>query len=136
MTPEQEEHLRIASRLGDTSVHLASVVLEIAEQMIKYCDDHNIKIDFFERKQWNMLIKSARALDSMILDQDKQRRIIYRRNIKMFSVFMRLVLARVDDDDLKLYKWYNYIKSFPADLPEIQPTGDEELEAFKHILIS
>ena len=133
MTPEQEEHLRIASRLGDTSVHLASVVLEIAEQMIKYCDDHNIKIDFFERKQWNMLIKSTKALDSMILDHDKEKRIIYRRNIKMFSVFMRLVLARVDDDDMKLYKWYNYIKSFPADLPEIQPTGKEEAEAFKHI---
>ncbi len=129
----REDEVRVASKLGDMCVHIAAVTKELATQMLNYCDERNIRIDSFERKQWNMLIKSARALDSMIFNQDKQRRIIYRRNIKMFSVFMRLVLARVDDDDMKLYKWYNYIKSFPADLPEIQPTGEEEAEAFKHI---
>jgi hypothetical protein len=46
---------------------------------------------------------------------------------------MRLILARVDDADMKLYQWYNYIKTFPADLPEIQPTGKDEAEVFKHL---
>jgi hypothetical protein len=46
---------------------------------------------------------------------------------------MRLILARVDDADMKLYQWYNYIKTFPADLPEVQPSGAEEAEVFKHL---
>jgi hypothetical protein len=63
----------------------------------------------------------------------KEDKAVFDRNTKMFSLLMRLILARVDDDDMKLYQWYNYIKSFPTDLPEIQPTAEEESEVFKHI---
>ena len=129
----KEESLHVASRLGDMCIHLSSVALMVVEDMIKFCDEHNIKIDYYERKQWNTMIKCTKSLDAMILDESKEKRIIFRRNVKMFAVLMRLILARVDDDDMKLYKWYNYIKSFPTDLPEIQPTGEEEAEAFKHI---
>lgn len=129
----KEESLYIASRLGDMCIHLSSVVLMVVEDMIKFCDEHNIKIDYHEKRQWDMLTKCTRNLDALILDESKEKRIIFRRNVKMFALLMRLILARVDDDDMKLYKWYNYIKSFPTDLPEIQPTGEEEAEAFKHI---
>ena len=128
-----EDEIRIASRLGDMSVHLSSVVMEIAEQMLAYCKEHGVRIDYFEKKQWLMLIKSTKALDSMVLSQDKEGRERFRRNVRMFSLLMRLILSRVDDGNMKLYQWYNYIKSFPADLPEIQPTGKEEAEVFKHI---
>ena len=129
----KEESMHIATRLGDMCVHLSSVVLMVVEDMIKFCDEHNIKIDYQEKRQWDMLKKCTRNLDAMILDESKEKRIIFRRNVKMFAALMRLILARVDDDDMKLYKWYNYIKSFHPDLPEIQPTREEESEAFKHL---
>jgi hypothetical protein len=129
----KEESLLVATRLGDMCIHLSSVVLMVVEDMLKFCNEHNIKIDYNEKRQWDMLAKCTRNLDAMILDESKEKRIIFRRNVKMFAILMRLILARVDDDDMKLYKWYNYIKSFPADLPEIQPTGEEEIEAFKHL---
>lgn len=130
----KEEEVYIASKLGDMCVHLSSVVMEASEQMIQFCKEHRISIDYNERKQWNMLIKCTKNLDALVLDYDKEKREIFRRNVKMFAVLMRLILARVDDDDMKLYKWYNYIKAFPADLPEISPSAEEEIEAFKHIL--
>ena len=132
----KEEEIYIASRLGDMCVHLSSVVIEITEQMIAYCKEHDIRIEYNERKQWNMLIKCTKNLDAMVLDYDKDKRDIFRRNVKMFAVLMRLILARVDDDDMKLYKWYNYIKAFPTDLPVISPSAEEEAEAFKHIFNS
>lgn len=135
MTPEREKEVHIANKQGDMCIHLASVVCDIAKQMLKYCDDHNIKIDSFEQKQWTMLIKSSSYLDSLVLTQGKEDIERYKRNVKMIGLLIRLILARVDDDDMKLYKWYNYIKTFPTDLPEVQPTGKEEAEAFKHLFM-
>lgn len=128
-----EEEVNIASRLGDTAVHLSSVIMELVEQMLDYCKQHDIHIDYYEKKQWLSLIKCTKNLDAMVLDYDKKRRDLFRRNVRIFSLLMRLILARVDEDDMKLYRWYNYIKAFPTDLPEIQPTAEEEAEAFKHI---
>lgn len=129
----KENEVRVASKLGDMCVHIAAVTKELATQMLNYCDERNIRVDSFERKQWNMLIKSSSYLDSLVLTQGREGIERFRSNVRIFSLLMRLILARVDDDDMKLYKWYNYIKSFPTDLPEIQPTGEEEAEAFKHI---
>jgi len=133
MTEEQEKIIHIASRQGDMCVHLAAVVCDVATAMIKYCDDNDIRIDPFERKQWNMLIKSSKYLDTLVLSQNREGINRFRRNVKMIGMLIRLTLARVDDDDMKLYQWYNYIKNFPTDLPEVQPTAEEESEAFKHI---
>ena len=69
----------------------------------------------------------------MSYNLSKEQKVVFDRNTKMFSLLMRLILARVDDADMKLYQWYNYIKTFPADLPEVQPSGAEEAEVFKHL---
>lgn len=130
-TSEQEQ--RKASHLGDVAIHLASVVGKNAEQLLEYCKEHNIKIDYFERKQWLMLIKCTQHLHSLVLNQNTEYRKTFENNVKIFGLLMRLIISRTDDDDLKLYKWYNYIKTFPADFPDIQPTAEEEAEAFKHI---
>ena len=61
----KEEEIYIASRLGDMCVHLSSVVMEIVEQMITYCKEHDIRIEYNERKQWNMLIKCTKNLDAI-----------------------------------------------------------------------
>ena len=132
MEPREHE-VYIATKLSDVCVHLASVVKTIVEQMLQYHKSHLIKIDYTEKRQWDTLIKCTKNLDAMTLDMDKESRAIFRNNVKMFAVLMRLILSRVDDDDMKLYKWYNYIKAFPTDLPEIQPTREEESEAFKHL---
>ena len=129
----REHQVYVATKLSDVCVHLASVVKTMVEQMLQYHKSHLIKIDYTEKRQWDMLIKCTKNLDAMTLDMDKESRATFRNNVKMFAVLMRLILSRVDDDDMKLYKWYNYIKAFPTDLPEIQPTGEEEIEAFKHL---
>ena len=130
---EREKEIYIATKQGDMCVNVVAVIAELAQQMLDYCKEHNIKIDRIEKRNWEFLIKTAKQLESMSYNLSKEQKIIFDRNTKMFSLLMRLILARVDDDDMKLYQWYNYIKNFPTDLPEVQPTAEEESEAFKHI---
>lgn len=130
---ECEKEIYIATKQGDMCVNVVAVIIELVQQMLDYCKEHNIKIDRIEKRNWEFLIKTAKQLESMSYNLSKEQKIIFDRNTKMFSLLMRLILARVDDADMKLYQWYNYIKTFPADLPEVQPTGEEEAEAFKHI---
>jgi hypothetical protein len=130
---EREKEIHIATKQGDMCVNVVAVIAELAQQMLDYCKEHNIKIDRIEKRNWEFLIKTAKQLESMAYNLSKEQKIIFDRNTKMFSLLMRLILARVDDNDMKFYQWYNYIKTFPADLPEIQPTGEEEAEVFKHL---
>ena len=130
---EREKEIHIATKQGDMCVNIVAVIAELAQQMLDYCKEHNIKIDRIEKRNWEFLIKTAKQLESMAYNLSKEQKVIFDRNTKMFSLLMRLILARVDDNDMKFYQWYNYIKTFPADLPEIQPTGEEEAEVFKHL---
>lgn len=130
---EREKEIHIATKQGDMCVNVVAVIAELAQQMLDYCKEHNIKIDRIEKRNWEFLIKTAKQLESMAYNLSKEQKVIFDRNTKMFSLLMRLILARVDDNDMKFYQWYNYIKTFPADLPEIQPTGEEEAEVFKHL---
>lgn len=130
---EREKEIYIATKQGDMCVNVVAVIAELIQQMLDYCKEHNIKIDRIEKRNWEFLIKTAKQLESMSYNLSKEQKIIFDRNTKMFSLLMRLILARVDDADMKLYQWYNYIKTFPADLPEVQPSGAEEAEVFKHL---
>ena len=130
---EREKEIYIATKQGDMCVNVVAVIAELVQQMLDYCKEHNIKIDRIEKRNWEFLIKTVKQLESMSYNLSKEQKIIFDRNTKMFSLLMRLILARVDDADMKLYQWYNYIKSFPADLPEVQPSGAEEAEVFKHL---
>jgi hypothetical protein len=130
---ERVKEIHIATKQGDMCVNVVAVIAELAQQMLDYCKEHNIKIDRIEKRNWEFLIKTAKQLESMAYNLSKEQKVIFDRNTKMFSLLMRLILARVDDNDMKFYQWYNYIKTFPADLPEIQPTGEEEAEVFKHL---
>ena len=130
---EREKEIYIATKQGDMCVNVVAIIAELVQQMLDYCKEHNIKIDRIEKRNWEFLIKTAKQLESMSYNLSKEQKIIFDRNTKMFSLLMRLILARVDDADMKLYQWYNYIKNFPTDLPEVQPTAEEESEAFKHI---
>lgn len=128
-----EEVLNIAKRQGDMCINIVAVIAEITQQMLDYCNEHKIRIERNEKQNWDFIIKTSKQLKSLSYRLSKEDKAIFDRNTKMFSLLMRLILARVDDDDMKLYQWYNYIKAFPADLPEIQPTAEEEAEVFKHI---
>ena len=130
---EREKEIYIATKQGDMCVNVVAVIAELVQQMLDYCKEHNIKIDRIEKRNWEFLIKTTKQLESMAYNLSKEQKAIFDRNTKMFSLLMRLILARVDDNDMKFYQWYNYIKTFPADLPEIQPTGEEEAEVFKHL---
>ena len=130
---EREQILRIAIIQGNMCVNVVAVIAELARQMLDYCKEHNIKIDLIEKRNWEFIIKTAKQLEVLSYSLPNEQKAIFDRNTKMFSLLIRLILARVDDNDMKLYKWYNYIKAFPPDLPEIQPTGEEEAEAFKHL---
>ena len=132
---EREKEIHIAIKQGDMCVNVVAVITELVQQMLDYCKEHNIKIDRIEKRNWEFLIKTAKQLESMAYNLSKEQKIIFDRNTKMFSLLMRLILARVDDNDMKFYQWYNYIKSFPADLPEVQPSGAEEAEVFKHLFM-
>ena len=128
-----EEILNRSIRQGDMCINIVAVIAEMAQQMLDYCKEHNIRIERNEKQNWDFLIKTAKQLKNMSYSLSKEDKAVFDRNTKIFSLLMRLILARVDDDDMKLYQWYNYIKAFPADLPEIQPSAEEEAEVFKHI---
>lgn len=57
---EREKEIHIATKQGDTCVNIVAVIAELAQQMLYYCKEHNIKIDRIEKRNWEFLIKTAK----------------------------------------------------------------------------
>lgn len=113
---------------------VARALLVLIEQMINYCNKYGIKIDAFERSQLNIIQKGIKNITSDYLcfkDQSKSR--AFKRYTKIMALVIRQLFSKTDGDYMTMFKFYNYVKTFPTALKEIEPTASEEQDAFSVI---
>lgn len=113
---------------------VARALLVLIEQMINYCNKYDIKIDAFERSQLNIIQKGIKNITSdylCFIDQSKSR--AFKRYTKIMALVIRQLFSKTDGDYMTMFKFYNYVKTFPTTLKEIEPTASEEQDAFSVI---
>lgn len=101
--------------------------------MIKFCQDNGIRIEPFERRQLINIIKSIQyiVVDYKCLKAKKAEN--FKRYGKIMSLVVRQLFSKTDGDYMTMFKFYNYVKTFPTTCKEIEPTASEEQDAFSII---
>lgn len=101
--------------------------------MIKFCQDNGIRIESFERRQLINIIKSIQyiVVDYKCLKAEKAEN--FKRYGKIMSLVVRQLFSKTDGDYMTMFKFYNYVKTFPTTCKEIEPTASEEQDAFSII---
>lgn len=116
---------------------VARALLVLIEQMINYCNKYCIKIDAFERSQLNIIQKGIKNITSDYISfSDRSKTLSFKRYTKIMALVIRQLFSKTDGDYMTMFKFYNYVKTFPTTCKEIKPTASEEQDAFSVIFNS
>lgn len=131
---KKEQMMREAKIFSDMCVLMATVVKYNVEQMFEMCSNYGIRIGSAEKHAWNTMLNGLTRIHSLAYTLDAHKLEIYKRNARELNVVLKELISRTDNDDMQLYKFYNYIKLFPCVLKEVEVKHEEESKAFAHIL--
>lgn len=134
MTENEKKLIHTANIQRAFVCTVARALLVLIEQMINYCNKHSIKIDTFERSQLNIIQKGIKNITIDYLcfkDQSKSKS--FKRYTKIMALAIRQLFSKTDGDYMTMFKFYNYVKTFPTTCKEIEPTANEEQDAFSVI---
>lgn len=113
---------------------VARALLILIEQMINYCNKYSIRIDAFERSQLNIIQRGIKNITSdYICFSDRSKTLAFKRYTKIMAIVIRQLFSKTDGDYMTMFKFYNYVKTFLTTCKEIEPTVDEEQDAFSVI---
>lgn len=103
------------------------------QDMLEYCKKNNIRVDNFEYNQLKIMDKALRNItsDYKVLRKDKAN--AFKQYSKIMAVVIKQLFSKTDSNYMTMFKFYNYVKTFPTALKEIEPTASEEQDAFSVI---
>lgn len=90
---------------------------------------NNIAMVHAQKQYFNTAIANVRKLVREVSHTSETTQENYGNDADMMNAIFLLLIDRCGDDDTLLFKWYNYIKSFPSKLN----MGIEMDSAFEHI---
>lgn len=91
--------------------------------------EHKLKLHHAQKKYFKGAIMNARELVKQVSHTPELTQISYGNDSDMMHAMMLLLIDRCGEDDEIMFKFYEYIKSFPSKLG----LGIEKDSAFSHI---
>lgn len=68
------------------------------------------------KREFNLLLKHCKNLKGYVRSCSEQTQEFYGQDSDMLYQTIKLIIDRSGDDDMKLFKFFNLIKSFPSEL--------------------
>lgn len=101
--------------------------------MVNYCKANNITISSFEKSQLNIIDRAIRNITIDYRQLNNGRSEAFKRYANILAITVQELFSRTDGDYMTMFKFYNYVKAFPTTCKEIEPTANEEKDAFSVI---
>lgn len=116
MTP-REEHRKQVSMLTNLAYVVVDMLQTASMEMNEGWRKADLEMRFEQKVQWNRMNSLCKQMLRTIRDLEPQRQIDFGQDSDCMWMMVKLLISRSGADYLKLYKFYEYIKSFPEILP-------------------
>lgn len=130
MTEEQKQLLHTANVQRAFVMTVAKALRFMVADMVEYCKKNGIKISGWEKQQLTYLDKTIAILtnDYMNLGRDKFE--AFKAYSRIMAVTIQELFSKTDGDYMTMFKFYNYVKTFPTTCKEIEVDINKEADAF------
>lgn len=106
----------------------------LTEKLIKEHKEANLKIEAIERNHWKHILDASNYFHRLDrTNMDKYMYDKFNHAIIIVSFLYLELVAKCDDSDLRLWQFHNLLKTYPTVFKNLQPTIDDELEAFAEL---
>lgn len=130
MNEEQIQILHTANVQRAFVMTVAKAFQNMIQNMIQYCKDNNIMIESFERRQLLNIDKALTYLTSEYVSLGSDKAEAYKAYCKIMAVVIQQLFSKTDGDYMTMFKFYNYVKTFPTTCKEIEVNSNKEADAF------
>lgn len=108
---------------------LADILETSLMDLDEYLRKNGFAMKFETKRQFNRALHSLRLLTKELSRCSMETQLNFGDDADMLYAFMLMLIDRTGDDDELLFKFYNYLKSFPSK----KLLTIDDTEAFKHI---
>lgn len=130
MNEEQKQLLYIANIQRAFVATVARAFASMIDDMIDYCKIHDIGIPLTERRQLINIKKAITIVTSDYISLDKDKADAFKQYSKIMAVVIQQLFSKTDGDYMTMFKFYNYVKTFPTTRKEIEVNSSKEADAF------
>ena len=109
---------------------ISCALRELIKDLIKQHKEANIIIKDPERRAWRQILNGTDTLDQIAFETGSDNYKKFKASIKIVKFILLELIAKCDDSDIRLWQFHNLLKSYPTVYKSIQPTLDEEVDAF------
>lgn len=133
MNEEQKQLIHTANIQRAFVATVARAFASMIDDMIDYCKVHNIVIPLTERRQLINIKNAITIITSDYIALDKDKADAFKQYSKIMAVVIQQLFSKTDGDYMTMFKFYNYVKTFPTTRKEIEVSSSKEADAFSVI---
>ena len=130
MNEEQKQLIHTANIQRAFVATVARAFANMIDDMIDYCKVHNIGILPIERRQLINIKKAVSIITSDYVALDKDKADAFKQYSKVMAVVIQQLFSKTDGNYMTIFKFYNYVKTFPTTCKEIEVSSSKEADAF------
>lgn len=130
MNEEQKQLIHTANIQRAFVATVARAFANMIDDMIDYCKVHNIGILPIERRQLINIKKAVTIITSDYVALDKDKADAFKQYSKVMAVVIQQLFSKTDGNYMTIFKFYNYVKTFPTTCKEIEVSSSKEADAF------
>lgn len=130
MNEKQKQVIHTANIQRAFVATVARAFVSMIDDMIDYCKVHNIIIPLTERRQLINIKKAVTIVTSDYIALDKDKADTFKQYSKIMAVVIQQLFSKTDGDYMTMFKFYNYVKTFPTTRKEIEVPTNKEADAF------
>lgn len=112
--------MKTSKNQGNILSNLSFVLVDILESCFMEANDllrvDNCEFKHEAKREFNLLLSHCRNLKRFVRSCSEETQEFYGEDADMLYQTLKLIIDRCGDDDVKLFKFFNYIKTFPSQL--------------------
>lgn len=100
--------------------NIAFVLVDVLESCVMEANEllklQNEEFRHEAKREFNLLLRHSRNLKRYVRNCSEQTQEFYGNDSDILYETLKLIIDRCGEDDVKLFKFFNYIKAFPSQL--------------------
>ena len=131
ITPERAKQLEELEQFENAVLTIAVISKQLIDKMFKLHKELDVGFnDVNERIAWRKIRDGAASLDHIAFNSPYCNYEKFKKSILMVKFLILELIARCDDNNMRVWQFHNLLKTYKLVYPAVSPTIEDELEAF------
>ena len=131
ITPERAKQLEELEQFENAVLTIAVISKQLIDKMFKLHKELDVGFnDVNERIAWRKIRDGAASLDHIAFNSPYCNYEKFKKSILMVKFLILELIARCDDNNMRVWQFHNLLKTYKLVYPAVDPTIEDELEAF------